>query len=102
METNATNTAAFSTRNNFNGANFDYENGGCKAGGEFRNENSNLVSVNINGTYVKDDVTYNFWANRDAAGNINTSGVPFEVVVEVATEVKAIIAKILELNANAE
>lgn len=102
MATNATNTATFNTRNNFNGANFDYENGGCRAVGEYRYENSNLVSVNINGTYVKDEATYNFWANRDAAGNTNTSGVPFEVIVEAATEVKAIIAKILELNANAE
>lgn len=99
MATNATNTATFNTRNNFNGANFDYENEGCRASGEFRFENPNLVSVNINGTYVKGDVTYNFWANRDANGNVNTSGVPFEVIVEVATEVKAIITKILELNA---
>ena len=99
MATNATNTATFNTRNNFNGANFDYENGACKASGEFRFEESNLQSVNINGNYTKEGVTYNFWANRDASGNVNTSGVPFEVIVEVATEVKAIIAEILKLNA---
>lgn len=93
------NNVTFSTRNNFNGANFDYENGACRASGEFRFENSNLNSVNINGNYTKEGVTYNFWANRDAAGNVNTSGVPFEVIVEVATEVKAIIAEILKLNA---
>lgn len=98
MATNAT----FTTRNNFSGASFDYENGACKAGGEYRYAEGNLNSVNINGNYTKGDKQYNFWASVDASGNVNTSGVPFEVIVEVATEVKAIIAKILELNANAE
>lgn len=92
--------ATFETKNNFSGASFDYENGACKANGEYRFADANLNSVNINGTYVKEGVTYTFWANRDANGYINASGVPFEVIVEVATEIKAIIAEILKLNAD--
>lgn len=94
MATNST----FSTRNNFNGASFDYENGGCRANGEFRFAESNLQSVNINGNYTKSGKQYNFWANRDASGNLNLNGVPKEVIVEVAAEIKAIIEKIEALN----
>lgn len=90
--------ANFSTRNNFNGASFDYENGACKASGEFRYVESNLNSVNINGNYTKDGKQYNFWASRDMNGNLNLNGVPAAVIVEVATEVAAIVAKIEALN----
>jgi hypothetical protein len=90
--------ANFSTRNNFNGASFDYENGACKASGEFRYVESNLNSVNINGNYTKSGSQYNFWASRDMNGNLNLNGVPAAVIVDVATEVAAIVAKIEALN----
>ena len=90
--------ANFSTRNNFNGASFDYENGACKASGEFRYVESNLNSVNINGNYTKSGSQYNFWAIRDMNGNLNLNGVPAAVIVDVATEVAAIVAKIEALN----
>ena len=89
----------FTKRNNFNGASFDYENGACKASGEFRFAESNLNSVNINGNYEKDGKENAFWASRDMNGNINLNGVPAEIIIEVATEVAAIIAKIEDLNA---
>lgn len=95
MATNST----FATRNNFNGASFDYENGACRASGEFRYVESNLNSVNINGNYTKSGSQYNFWAGRDMNGNLNLNGVPAAVIVEVATEVVAIVAKIEALNA---
>lgn len=95
MATNST----FSTRNNFHGASFDYENGGCRASGEFRFVESVLNTVNINGNYEKSGKSYNFWASRDASGNLNLNGVPAAVIVEVATEVAAIVAKIEALNA---
>ena len=91
----------FTTRNNFNGASFDYENDACKVSGEFRFVDSILNSVNINGNYTKDGKQYNFWVSRDMNGNLNLNGVPFEVIVEVATEIKAIIEEIEKLN-NAE
>lgn len=94
--------ATFNTRNNFNGASFDYENGGCKASGEFRFAETILNSVNINGNYTKSGSQYNFWASRDAMGNLNLNGVPKEVIVEVATEVKAIVAEIEALNTENE
>ena len=90
--------ATFNTHNNFNGASFDYENGGCKASGEFRFVDSVLNSVNINGNYTKSGTQYNFWASRDMNGNLNLNGVPAAVIVEVATEVAAIIAEIEALN----
>ena len=90
--------ATFNTRNNFNGASFDYENGACKASGEYRFVDSILNSVNINGNYTKEGHQYNFWASRDMNGNLNLNGVPKEIIVEVATEVKAIIAEIEALN----
>lgn len=92
----------FNTKNNFNGASFDYENGACKASGEFRFAESVLNSVNINGNYTKNGNTYGFWASRDANGNLNLNGVPAAVIVEVATEVAAIVAKIEALNATEE
>lgn len=95
MATNAT----FATRNNFNGASFDYENGACRASGEFRFVESALNSVQINGNYTKSGTQYNFFASRDASGNLNLNGVPAAVIVEVATEVAAIVAKIEALNA---
>ena len=84
------------TKNNFSGANFDYTNeaGNCTASGEYRKENDVIVNININGQFVKDENTYNFWANRDAAGNVNISGVPASVIADVAAEVAEIISEI--------
>ena len=92
------------TKNNFSGANFDYTNEGntCSASGEFRNENNKLVSININGQYTKDETVYNFWANRDSAGNVNVSGVPASVIADVAGEVAEIISEIDSANSNEE
>lgn len=92
----------FKTRNNFNGASFDYENGACRASGEFRFAESVLNSVNINGNYTKSGKQYNFWASRDMNGNLNLNGVPAAVIVEVATEVAAIIAEIEAQNTGNE
>lgn len=88
----------FNTKNNFNGASFDYENESCKANGEFRYVNSVLNSVTINGSYEKEEKTYNFWANRDINGNINISGIPSTIIVEVAAEVVNIVTEIEKLN----
>ena len=38
----------FNTRNNFSGASFDYENGACRASGEFRIVDTKLFSFQIN------------------------------------------------------
>ena len=83
-------------KNQFSGASFDYANGKdtCTATGEYRYEGEKLSSVNINGQYIKDGASHNFWANCDAAGNVNISGVPATVIAEVATEVATIISEI--------
>ena len=83
------------TKNHFNGANFDYASeNNCTATGEFRYENDKLVNVNINGKYVKDENEYNFWANLEASGNVNISGVPASILSDVAGEVAEIISEI--------
>lgn len=91
-------------KNSFSGANFDYASSenSCTASGEYRYENDQLISININGTITKNDVAYNFWANRDAAGNVNISGVPVVVLADVAAEVTEIISEIVGENANEE
>lgn len=91
-------------KNSFSGANFDYTSSenSCTASGEYRYENDQLVSININGSITKDDVAYNFWANRDAAGNVNISGVPVVVLAEVASEVAETISEIVGENASEE
>ena len=82
------------TRNNFAGANFGYTGQeGCTANGEYRCENNELVSVNVNGSLDGK----NFFANRDAAGNVNISGVPVSIIAKVATEVENIMAEIEEI-----
>lgn len=83
-------------KNQFSGASFDYANGKdtCTATGEYRYEGEKLSSVNINGQYIKDGASHNFWANCDAAGNVNISGVPATVIAEVAAEVATIISEI--------
>lgn len=99
MATNVT----FNTRNSYNGADFDYENGSCRARGGFRFNGNNLGSADINGSLTKDDVTYAFVAQRDGQGNVNISNVhDYRVLADVATEVAAILAEIEALNANAE
>ena len=92
------------TKNAFAGAAFDYVNQSntCTANGEFRAENGNIVAININGQYTKDEMTYNFWANRDASGTVNISGVPAAVIADVAGEVAEIISEIEAENSNKE
>ena len=51
-------------------------------------------TININGQITKDETVYNFWANRDAAGNVNVSGVPASLIAEVAEDVAEIIAEV--------
>ena len=84
------------TKNNsFAGANFQYTNeSNCTATGEYRTENDKLVSININGQYVDGDVAYNFWANRDASGSVNISGVPASVLAPIAAQVAEIVAEV--------
>ena len=86
-------------KNTFAGASFDYtsENGNCVASGEYRIENGQMVSININGQLTKEEKAYNFWASRDINGNVNISGVSFVVIADVAAEVAAIIAAIEEI-----
>lgn len=81
--------------NEVSGANFSYENEAksCTANGEYRTENGAIAHINTNGQYKKDEVSYNFFASRDAAGNVSVSGVPVEVIAEVSTEVAVIIAE---------
>lgn len=82
------------TKNNFAGANFEYTGQeGCTANGEYRCENNELVSVNVNGSLDGK----NFFANRDAAGNVNISGVPVSLIAKVATEVENIMTEIEEI-----
>ncbi len=82
-------------KNSFSGANFDYSSqSGCTASGEYRCENDKVVNISINGRLAKDEVEYNFWANCDAAGNVNISGVPAVVIADVAAEVAAIISEV--------
>lgn len=79
-------------KNRFSGANYEYSNEGvCTANGEFRCENDKIVNISITGQLVKDEATLTFWANRDASGNVNISGVPASAIAEVATEVAAIV-----------
>lgn len=84
------------TKNNtFAGANFQYTNeSNCTATGEYRTENDKLISININGQYVDGDATYNFWANRDASGSVNISGVPVSVLAPIASHVAEIVAEV--------
>lgn len=84
------------TKNNtFAGVNFQYTNeSNCTATGEYRTENDKLVSININGQYVDGDNTYNFWANRDASGSINISGVPASVLAPIAAQVAEIVSEV--------
>lgn len=83
-------------KNVFSGASFDYENAKktCTASGEYRHENGKLSRVDINGQLTQDKTSYGFWANCDAAGNVNISGVPANVIAEVAAEVATIISEI--------
>jgi len=84
--------------NNFSGANFSYDNeSNCTATGEWRVENGQLVSVNINGQYTKDEKVYNFWANQDNTGNVNISGVPSSIISDVADEVALILADVNDI-----
>lgn len=92
------------TKNNFSGANFDYASQNpCTATGEYRCEEGAIVNININGQLTKDEKTYNFYANRDASGNVNISGVPASVIADVAAEVATIVAEVEEIvNPNEE
>ena len=83
------------TKNSFSGAGFDYASeNNCTANGEYRVENGVLVNININGQITKNGNAYNFWASRDAQGNVNISGVPAELISDVATEVVEIISEV--------
>ena len=82
------------TNNTYSGASFSYEGENATANGDFRVENGNLVSINASGSY--EDVT--FWANRDAAGNVNINGVPLAKLTEVAAVVETIFNEVEQLN----
>lgn len=86
-------------KNQFSGASFDYTNeNNCVASGEFRYEGDKLVSVNINGQITKEETTRSFWANMDSAGNVNISGVPADMIADVAVCVADIITEIKNSN----
>lgn len=83
------------TKNVFSGANFDYASeNNCIASGEYRHEDGKLISVSINGQLTKNETAYPFWANLDASGNINISGVPAAVLSDVEAEVAEIVSEI--------
>lgn len=90
------------TKNNYTGAQFDYENEGCRASGDFRFNDGDLKAVNITGTITKDNVSYTFSAVRDEFGNVNIYGASSIIIKEAAIEVAAIIDEIGELNASEE
>ena len=50
--------------------------------------------MDINGQLTQDKTSYGFWANCDAAGNVNISGVPAVAIAAVAAEVSTIISEI--------
>ena len=89
------NNIMITINNTFSGAGYTYTNeNNCIASGEYKRENEILATVSINGQYTKEDKTYNFWANRDQTGNVNVSGVPYDVLPDVASEVATIISEI--------
>lgn len=83
----------FNTRNNFNGASFDYENGACKASGEFRIVDTKLFSFTINGNIAKYGQQFYFNSSKHEGGQVSTS-CPEEITIEAATAVNDIIAAI--------
>lgn len=89
-------------KNSYNGAQFDYENEGCRASGDFRFNAGSLKTVNITGTIAKDGVSYTFSAVREEFGNVNIYGASSAIIKEAAIEVAAIIDEIGELNAGEE
>lgn len=85
------------TKNNYSGAAFDYSNEGkCSAYGDYRCAEDKFKYITIEGRYTDGGNTYPFSANRDEYGNVAISGVPFDILPEVATEVKTIISEIEE------
>ena len=85
-------------KNRFSGANFEYDSkAGCIANGEFRCEDDKIVNISINGQITKEETSYNFWANCDAQGNVNISGVPAAVIADVAENVATIIEEVNEI-----
>jgi hypothetical protein len=85
-------------KNRFSGANFEYDSkAGCTANGEFRCEDDKIVNISINGQITKEETSYNFWANCDAQGNVNISGVPAAVIADVAENVATIIEEVNEI-----
>lgn len=93
----------FKTRNNYRGAQFDYESDVCKAAGKFNFEEDKLEKVDIQGAVVKDGETYAFRADRDNQGTVNIYGVTdVTALATVGGEVANIIAEIEDLNSNEE
>lgn len=90
--------ATFNTRNNFKGASFDYENGACRASGEYRIVETKLFSFQINGNIAKYGQQFYFNSSKHEGGQISTS-CPQEITIEAATVVNEIIEEIEKLNA---
>ncbi len=90
-------------KNTFSGATFDYANEGvCTASGEYRVEDGHIVNISITGSLVDEDPALQFWANRDAQGIVNISGVPATAIAEAAAEVAAIITAVEDIVVSAE
>lgn len=89
----------FTSKDNYNGAKFDYQNGACEAHGDYRFLNGALETANIYGTYTQDEQVYTFSAGVDNNGIISVRGVSdAQVLVLVATEVAAIVNEIKTVN----
>ena len=90
------------TNNTYSGASFSYEGENATANGDFRVENGNLVSINASGTCEDNNNgtpnNVSFWANRDAAGNVNINGVPLSKLTEVVAIVETIFNEVEQLN----
>lgn len=86
----------FNRKNTYHGASFDYEEGASHASGDYRFDGENITSVNIQGSIVKDDVTYAFSARVNNIGVISIDGITdIDVMPDCAAEAKRILLEIL-------
>lgn len=89
----------FNKKNNYRGAQFDYESDVCEAHGNFRFDESQFTSADIQGTIKNGEDALSFRANYDNQGVTNIYGVTDVQKLEmIGAEVAAIITHIQETN----